>query len=136
MSTFCRSCGEHFRIKDGEAVTPKGLHVSGIATFRDLGEVEVVEDSPIARHNKAIEAQPSPKKEKFEPEKPANEEVSARPETLTSASQTGAETWLESAKKAEKEKSGVESNIAAEAKPAVKAEPVEEKKSVVFVNCQ
>lgn len=57
ISSFCRSCGEHFRVRRGIAIANPGLKVSGIAEIRPnkprkpvlyptMGESEGAEDEP------------------------------------------------------------------------------------------
>ncbi len=96
LSTFCRSCGEHYKIKNGEAVGSPGAGLSGISTFRELGEVELISDKPKFRNETAPVEKPAPKEEVVEPVKIEKEHVESRPETsITSVKETGAETWLE-----------------------------------------
>lgn len=38
ISSFCRSCGEHFRVRKGVAIPSPGLKVSGVVTERNAGQ--------------------------------------------------------------------------------------------------
>lgn len=47
ISSFCRSCGEHFRIENGAAKAPPGARVSGIVpVYRDNGSKSGAESPP------------------------------------------------------------------------------------------
>ncbi len=41
ISSFCRSCGEHFRVRKGVAIPSPGLKVSGVVTERPTSETNV-----------------------------------------------------------------------------------------------
>lgn len=60
MSTFCRSCGEHFTIKDGEVVQPDASSISGIASMLEPTEGGKMVRVPGVRKP----VQPAPKPEK------------------------------------------------------------------------
>lgn len=46
ISSFCRSCGEHFRVKKGIAIANPGLRVSGIAEVNPRSRKKPVENLP------------------------------------------------------------------------------------------
>jgi len=47
ISSFCRSCGDHFRIQKGVAVAKPGLRVSGITPVNETQDDDNVPDSQV-----------------------------------------------------------------------------------------
>lgn len=56
ISTYCRSCGIHYRIEDGQAVLPPGAMVSGISVL----SIEEPEEEIVPARPKPEETKPQP----------------------------------------------------------------------------
>lgn len=54
VSSFCRGCGEHFRIEKGVAVPPSGVRVSGVVPRRNGAPDDDVVEPPISEEGQKL----------------------------------------------------------------------------------
>lgn len=69
ISTYCRKCGSHYRIEDGEAVMPPGAQVSGLSPiFSDEASIEPEEKSAEPKSTEKLELGAQAQKLEKDPE--------------------------------------------------------------------
>jgi len=86
VSTYCRSCGIHYNISNGKAVSNKQVINSSYRAFDNRGQ-----NLKLRSTNHLIEEEQTPTKEK-RPNNPRTENITKTPELTTDRSSTGPKT--------------------------------------------